>query len=93
MNHQNATHYVKSHQIKHQNVAEKYIKVCRKNAINRIVKLFQYVGASSSKGRQGKVPVSFLQLGRLHKVLKLPIAEIIWVKNVRAIVVCGFLIK
>ena len=33
MNHQNATHYVKSHQIKHQNVAEKYIKVCRKNAI------------------------------------------------------------
>ena len=60
---------------------------------NRIVKVFQYVGASSSKGRQGKVPVSFLQLGRLHKVLKLPIAEIIWVKNVRAIVVCGFLMK
>ena len=62
MNHQNATHYVKSHQIKHQNVAEKYIKVCRKNAINRIVKLFQYVGASSSKGRQGKGHVSILQL-------------------------------
>ena len=37
---------------------------------NRIVKLFQYVGASSSKGRQGKVLVSNLQLGRLHTTNK-----------------------
>ena len=28
-----------------------------------------------------------------RKPLTLPIAEIIWVKNVRAIVVCGFLLK
>ena len=40
MNHQNATHHVKSHQKKHQNVAEKYIKVCRKNAITVLLKFF-----------------------------------------------------